>query len=187
MKNSIIYRWVLFLAVGLFLISHDGYSQEVKFNKQERKEAREMVRYANFHLLDSLLESKRFVLEADYLQNQYGDRIIVTPLLNFIKVNSSDIVLQTGTSIERGFNGVGGVTAEGRVGTYEVIRNLKNLSYYLKFTVLSNLGPYDVSITVNSDNRARATISGLSRGKLIYEGRLVTLENSRVYKGWNSI
>jgi hypothetical protein len=187
MKKSIFNVGSLFLAVGFFFISLNSYAQDVKLSRQERKSAREAVRTAQYIYIDTLLQSKSFVLEADFLQNQYGDRIHVTPLLNFIRVNSSDIVLQTGTSPDRGFNGVGGVTAQGTIGRYEIVKNFKSHSYYIKFTVHSNLGSYDVSMTVSSDNQARAEITGLNRGRLIYDGRLVSLKNSSVYKGWNSI
>lgn len=187
MKKSILNVGGLFLSVGFFFITLNSYTQDVKLNRQERKAVRETVRTAQFIYLDTLLQSKSFVLEADFLQNQYGDRIQVTPLLNFIQVNSSDIIMQTGTSPDRGFNGVGGVTAQGTIGSYKIFKNSKQSSYQIRFTVHSNIGSYDVSMIVSSNQRARAEITGLSRGKLIYDGRLVSLGNSRTYKGWNSI
>ncbi len=187
MKKSLFKLGSMFLVVGFFFISLNSYSQDIKLSKQERKAAKDAIKTAQFIYLDTLLQSKSFVLEADFLQNQYGDRVHVTPLLNFIQVDASDIVLQTGTSVYRGYNGVGGVTAQGTMSGYKIVKNLKSHSYFLKFTVHSNLGTYDISMTVSSDNRARAEISGLSRGRLIYDGRLVSLENSMIYKGWNSI
>jgi len=187
MKKSIFNLGSVFLVVVFFFTSLNSYTQDIKLSKQERKAAKETLKAEQFMYLNTLLESKSFVLEADFLQNQYGDRINVTPLLNFIQVNKSDIVLQTGTNVNRGYNGVGGVTAQGTMSSFKIVKNLKSYSYLLKFTVLSNIGTYYVSMNISSDNRARAEITGLNRGKLIYNGRLVALNDSRIFKGWNSI
>jgi hypothetical protein len=187
MKTSILRSESLFLIIGLILISFNSYSQNVKLSKQEQKEANRDKEYFNFQVLDTILENKSFVLEADYLENQYGNRRPVLSDLNFIKVDSSDAVLQTGSNVYLGFNGVGGVTAEGNIKGLEIVKNLKNLSFNLKFTVISNIGIYDVYMTINSDRIARATITGLTRGKLVYDGRIKTIYNSRIYKGSNSI
>ncbi len=61
----------LFLAFGLSLISLNSNSQDIKLTKQEQKEARKAQLYANFKAIDTLLMKKTFVLEADYLENQY--------------------------------------------------------------------------------------------------------------------
>lgn len=187
MKTSIFRSESLFLIIGLILISFNINSQDVKLSKQEQKEAERDKEYFNFQVLDTILESKSFVLEADYLENQYGNRRPVFSDVNFIKVDSSDAVLQTGSNVYLGSNGVGGVTAEGNIKGLEIVKNLKNLSFDLKFTVISNIGIYDVYMTINSDRIARATITGLTRGKLVYDGRIKTIYNSRVYKGTNSI
>ena len=84
-------------------------------------------------------------------------------------------------------NYVGGVTAEGSIGKYQVYKDHKKMSFTLQFSLLTNIGPYDVTMTVMANASARATISGLGRGKLTWDGHLETIENSRVFKGQNSI
>ena len=177
----------LFWIMGLFCISLNINSQERKLTRQELKEVRKAQLEANFWALDSLLNAKSFVLEADFLQNQYGDRIIVTPTLNFIKLNENNGILQTGSNWSMGSNNVGGVTAEGAIGKYEVFKDPKKLNFTLQFSLLTNIGHYDVLMTIMADASARATITGLGRGKLTWEGHLETIENSRVFKGQNTI
>jgi len=177
----------LLLTVGFLWISLNSYSQEININRKERKEARKAELAANFDVLNTLFETKSFVLEAYYLENQYGDRIPVSPIINFIKVNASNGVLQTGSNFRIGYNGLGGVTAEGTIGTWKIFRNYKNLSYTLQFSLHTNMGSYDVLMTVNADNNARAVVSGLRPGRLIYNGHLDTIHNSKVYKGQNTI
>jgi len=142
---------------------------------------------SNFSILDSLLNTKNFVLEADYLQNGYGVRIPVISDLNFIQVDESNGILQTGSNFRIGYNGVGGVTAVGKIGSWKINKDFKRLSYSLRFSLLTNLGYYDIFMTVTSDNHASATITGLGRGRLTWEGHLETVNNSRVFKGQDTI
>jgi hypothetical protein len=182
-RLRLINKGSLFLAFGFFWIFLNSFSQEAKLSRQERKEARKAELFANFHALDSLFESKSFVLEANYLENKYGDQIPVSSVVNFIMVNSTNGVLQTGNNFAIGYNGLGGVTAEGSIGVWKLDKDYKNLNFTLRFSILTDIGSYDVFMTVNADNRARATITGLWPGKLIYNGQLNMLDNSGVYKG----
>jgi hypothetical protein len=177
----------LFLIFGISWISLNSNSQDIKLSRQELKEVRKAQLAANFYILDSLLKDKSFVLEADYLQNEYGERIPVVSTLNFVKVDKTNGILQTGSNFSTGYNGVGGVTAEGNVGSWKMDKDAKKLIHRLQFNLLTNLGNYDIFITVTSDNYATATITGLGPGKLTWVGHLATLNNSRIFKGQNTI
>jgi hypothetical protein len=173
----------LFWILGLLCISLNSNSQERKLSRQELKEVKKAQLEANFWALDSLLKAKSFVLEADFLQNQYGDMVNVPPMLNFIKVNETNGILQTGSNSGIGYNNVGGVTAEGAIGKYEVYKDPKRMNFTLQFSLLTNIGHFDVIMTVMANASARATISGLGPGKLTWDGHLETIENSRIFKG----
>ena len=187
MKTVKIYLAGLLFLIGLIGISVHSYSQDVKPDKQERKEAKNAQRTADFNALDSLLSSGRYVLEADYLQNRYGYRILVSSNLNFIRVNGPTAVLQTGSDFRVGSNGVGGTTAEGNVGDYKVTRDKKNLTCTVTFNLLTNIGAFNIILNVNSGNNAKATITGTTSGRLTWDGHLTNLDNSRVFKGQNTI
>lgn len=176
-----------FLLLGLLAVTSEANSQEAKLTRQELKEVRKAQLAANYQILDSLLNKRMFVLEAEYLANKYGDKIVVTPNLNFIKLDKQTGILQTGTPYGAGFNGVGGVTAEGTLGKWQVIKDPKRMNYTVRFNLLTNIGNYDVLMIVSADANARATISGLGPGKLTWEGRLETIANSRVFKGRNTL
>ena len=177
----------LFWILGLFLISLNSNSQESKLSRQERKEVEKAQRAANFYILDSLLNAKSFVLKADFLQNKIGDRINVVSTLNFIKVDESKGTLQTGSNSGMGYNGVGGVTAEGSIGKWVIYKDEKHQIFRLQFSLLTNIGYYDINMSISSDNRARATIRGLGRDQLTWDGHLETIGNARVFKGQNTI
>jgi len=187
MKTMKINMVSLLLVFGFLGISSYSNSQDVKLDRKERREVRKAQLAANFYILDSLLNARSFVLEADFLQNRYGDRIPVVSDLNFIRVNKSNGVLQTGLNMSIGYNGVGGVTAEGSIGTWKINSDAKRLSHTLHFSLLTNIGHYDVFMNISADNHASATITGLGPGRLTWDGRLKTISNSRVFKGQNTI
>jgi len=187
MKPIKIFFSGLLVLSGLFGHSVSGICQDVKPDKQSMKEAKKAQLTANFYVLDSLLRSGRYVLEADFLQNKYGSRVSVPPMLNFIRVDGPKGVLQTGSDTRQGYNGVGGVTAEGSIVNYKITNDNKHLSTTVTFNLVSTLGNYDIFLTVSADNNAKATISGSTSGRLTWDGHLVTLNNSRVFKGYNTI
>ena len=174
------------MIAALLSISVLSFSQDKKLSRKERKEVEKTQLAMNFHIIDSLLAEKSFVLEADYLQDKYGLRIPVTSTINFIKVSKDEGVLQTGNSHYTGYNGLGGTTAVGSVGKWKINKDFKNMSYDVQFYIASNLGHYDVALKVNAANYATATITGLGPGKLSWVGHLVTLDNSRIFKGTTS-
>lgn len=186
MKKFIDYKFGLILALGFFWISIYSFSQETKMSRSERKEARKAELAANFNVLDTLLNARNFVLKADMLENKYGDRVNVSSTINFVMINGANAVLQTGSVSRVGFNGVGGVTAEGTPDSYKVTKNLKNKTYNVKFNLMSNVGIYDIFMTVNSDLSAYAVISGLTADKLTYRGYLEPATGSGVFKGYKS-
>ena len=179
----------LLMAGGLILNTFNANAQDMEkdLTRQERKFMRKSQLEANFNLLDSLFKSNKFVLVADFLQTKWGDRISVIPTINFIKVDGETGVLQTGANSGMGYNGVGGVTAEGSIGKMQITKNFKNLSYTLRFSLSTQIGHYDVVMSVSAGNYATATISGTTSDRLTWIGHLENVDFSKVYKGRNSI
>jgi len=175
------------LSIGLFCISQPGFSQDKKLDRQERKEARKAEIAANFDTLNAMLESRNFVLKANNLESKYGDVVQVSSNTNFILVHSSSGILQTAFNSMNGNNGLGGVTAEGEVGSWELFKNQKNMTFTVKFSLVTNIGIYDVLMTVNSDKKAHAEVSGLTPGRLIYNGYLASVSDSGIFKGRDSL
>jgi hypothetical protein len=152
--------------------------------KEEKKKQREIEEAERTRLVDLMVNAQRFVLEADYLSNQYGDRIVVSSTLNFIIVDSTQGTIQIASpSGIGGSNFMGGVTADGMITQYEVTKLAKSGGYNIKMLIMTSLGSYDIFISVTSDGYATATIGGNWGGKLNYHGRLVPLGISRIYKG----
>ena len=175
------------MAAALILTTFSVSAQEKEMSRLEKKEFRKAQLMANFNALDSVLNSRRFVLVADFLQNRYGDRISVVQTINFIKVNETIGTLQTGSATYIGYNGIGGVTAEGTIGDFKMTKNFKSHSYTVRFSISTQIGHYDVLMTVNAANNASATISGTTPGKLTWQGHIESLDYSKIYKGQDSV
>ncbi|MGA1978530.1 MAG: DUF4251 domain-containing protein [Bacteroidales bacterium] len=187
MKTMKVFLGGTLLILGLSAVSVNALSQDNKPTREERKEIKKAQMSRNFFILDSLLNSRCFVLEADYLSNNMGNMISVTSTLNFIRVEFTKGVLQTGNNVGMGLNGVGGVTAEGDIRSWQLTGNVKKLTHMLHFTLLTEIGEYDIFLTVTADNNATATISGMGPGRLTWIGHLNMISNSRTFKGMNAI
>jgi hypothetical protein len=149
--------------------------------EKQRIEKEEAARYAL--LVEEMVTAPAFVLEADMLYDRYGQSLSVQSTINFLMVDSTFGVIQVGSPLYLGQNGVGGITLEGPVSRYEVDKNEKRGTYIITYGLRSRLGNYDVTINVSSSGRADARVSGNFRGSLRYSGRLVHPAASRVYKG----
>jgi len=158
--------------------------EQRKLLKEERKkeEANAAAEYAK--LVDYMVKNSEFVLEADMLFDKYGNSQPVSSTVNFISVDSTEGVLQVGSPMYLGRNGVGGVTIDGNISDYEFTKNEKRGSYTINYNLISPVGSYDVNISVSESGRADARVSGnFSSGSLRYSGKLVHPKRSRVYKG----
>lgn len=157
-----------------------------KLEREQRKLQEQVEAEAMSRLVDSLVNQRNFVLTANYLSNQYGDRIIVNENINFIYIDSTDIVIQYGSmgSPLIGYNGLGGVTTDGTITKFDVTKTGRNKdNYSIKITAMTTLGIYDIFFFISPDGNGTATIGGNTRGKLIYYGNVLPVEGTRIYKG----
>jgi hypothetical protein len=171
------------LLLATSLSAQDYTAKKGTGNDPTRKEKRQAKLAAGFQQTSALLDSRQFVLEADWLSNNRGRRIPVTSSLNFISVDSIQAVIQTGNNTSLGYNGVGGITAEGNITNWKLDKNAKNMTASLRMDVFSHQGNFTIFMEISSSGRATARLSGMRAGQLIYEGRLVPLDTTRVYKG----
>jgi hypothetical protein len=186
MKNIAIAILGLFIVAGVSAGNKMNMEDDTNRSVGQDKNSKKAKSEAAFKQMAQVLENREFVLEADYLSNQYGDRITVTSTLNFIKVDSTSGVIQVGSNSGVGYNGVGGVTAEGNITKYELDKNEKKNTFFIQMTVMTSIGTYDVNLSVGANGYATATVSGLRRGRLNYSGSLVPLQATRTYEGTTS-
>ncbi|MCX6251383.1 MAG: DUF4251 domain-containing protein [Bacteroidetes bacterium] len=166
------------------------FAQSVKTEKELRKEAAEKKKEARkaklekeFEATAALLISQRFVLEAQTTGNRFGDRRPSPSNLNFIMVDSVHAVLQVGSSGRVGLNDVGGITLDGTITSWKLEKNDKGKTFDLYMTIITKIRTYDVIMSVSASGYASASINGNTASTLIFDGNLVSLEESGVYKG----
>ena len=171
------------LLVLLVVSSNLIFAQTKNDSIMSKKEKRKAKLEQQYKETKKLLDDKNFVLESDFLQSRHSVRYPVSSNLNFVKVDSSDVVIQIGSPGRFGPNGVGGVTAKGKITKWVLKEDEKRNTFYLSMNVMTPIGIYDVYMSIGSSGNAVARLTGLKPGELIFDGDLVALENSVVYEG----
>jgi hypothetical protein len=175
-------RLVVFFAliISASIIFAQGNDENAVLTKKEKRNAELEKEY---QLTKTMLENKDFVLEADYLQDRYGNRILVNSTINFVSVDSTEAFIQIGSNFRIGPNGVGGVTAKGLVNKWELTEDQKHKAFTLRMNVMTTIGIYDLFINIAASGRGTATLTGMTAGRLTFDGNLVPWEKSSVYIG----
>jgi hypothetical protein len=177
-------KTILFVFVFAFVfVNTYGQNQEKKkLTRKERKELRLRLKEEKIRLIDSAINNRQYVLEADYIMNKKGESFSVSSNINFVCIDSSKATFQFGSTYLIGLNGIGGVTVEGDITSYKVTKR-KSGSYYIRISVSSSVGFYDISINITSTGLADADISTISSKRINYSGKIVPLQQSFIYKG----
>ena len=148
-----------------------------------RKEKRNAEIGKQYQLTQDMLENKNFVLESDFLQDRYGNRIHVSSNINFVAVDSTEAIIQIGSNWGIGPNGLGGVTARGEITKWELVKNEKSKSFSLRMNVMTPIGIYDLYVSVSASGSATATLTSLRAGQLMFDGNIVQGANSSYFVG----
>ena len=170
------------LVIVLLLISNIIYAQNKTGNKVSKADKAAQIEM-QYLATENLIDSNAFVLTADFLSNRYGYRRIAEPTLNFIEVDSTDIVIQTGNSFGMGYNGIGGLTVRGRITRWDVNKDPVRKTFTIRMSVSSSLGFYDIFMNVNASGKTIATVSGMRGQEVIFEGSLSHIDEFQTYQG----
>jgi hypothetical protein len=185
-----IYLFLALCIIGVHAFSQVEESLESKTNKkltkEQKLEKRQAEAEATAKMVDMMVNQRHFVVEANYIGTQNGNKIVVNNNLNFISIDSSYIVIQIAPIMGMGgANGLGGITADGYISDWEMKRYGKNQQMYTisLFVRITRAGSYDIIMNINPDGSVQATLSGLDAAKIKFYGKLVPLQVSKVYKG----
>ena len=174
------------LALSVSLFAQDISSEAWrKMSKKERKEYKLKTALLEQEKTMELLNSREWVLEANQVQDRYGKTYNIESTLNFVGVDNENSTVQLGSSSNIGYNGVGGITLVGRVANYDLTENDKaGTGAFLKIQVSgASAGHISISMSISPNGSARATVTNARGGRLTYIGQIVSLADSRVYKG----
>ena len=183
MKRIIITVFAVLLTLPAFTQELSKKEQK-KLEKELKNEQKAEEAAQKAEIVNVMVHSQRFVLEALTLIDKRGNSVNVSSNLNFIASDSISGVIQVGSNSYIGSNGVGGVTVSGSISEYKYSIHEKSGSYKVSYRLRTHVGSYDVRLTVYPDGRADAVVSSTTWGdKLRYSGYLVPPALSNVYKG----
>lgn len=176
--KRLVLLFVLFISASFLFAQENGEN-----STQTKKERRKAELEKNFQLTKQMLDNKDFVLETNFLQDRYGFRVPVVSMINFVSVDSTKATIQIGSNWRVGPNGVGGVTAKGEITKWELTENPKNKTFTLRMNVMTSIGTYDLFFDISASGQSTALLTGLSSGRLTFDGNLVPHAQSSVFVG----
>ncbi|GMT46186.1 MAG: hypothetical protein IEMM0006_2018 [bacterium] len=161
-------------------------SEQRKLEKQKKKEERKKKSLASRQYYTKLIKSRRFVFQATRLYDSYGRYYSVTPDINFVAIKDNKIILQFGFQGIQGWNGVGGITAEGFLKNYRFYPG-KNNKQAMTVTAqiqpkFGGASPY-FTMSISNDGSADIQVTLDNGGLLRMGGQIYTPSQASVYKG----
>lgn len=188
-------KYLLLLVLCLFAMVENVLAQVEKDKGvlQKDEEILEKDQKVLKNQLDSLfyeeavvaIEEKSFILEADQVIFKTGKNAYVNSNTNFVAVKGENAVVQVAFNVpELGPNGLGGITVDGRVTSYEVKKD-KKANLYVSMNVMGVGISAVIRITMYAgSNDAVVDISpNLNSNRLTLSGNIYASDNSHVFKG----
>lgn len=184
----------LFFIALLFLICYAGYAQienpdSKNLTKEERKAMRKAKKEEDKRKREEALENfkeyaekREWVVEAFMVFDRHGQSYQMDPSINFVSVIEEETTIQLSFNGIMGWNGVGGVTLEGKIGKYEHSSDNKSVNITMS-AMGSGLGIVDIFLSVTGDGNSRVSVSGNWGDRITFQGKFVSLEESSVFKG----
>ena len=174
---------MIFLLLGFGAYAQNSKSDK-KAEKQARKEAKLQQAKENTAALIAVVESKQFVLQANTLFDRYGNSLPLNSNLNFVGFDGEYSTIQLSFTGLVGWNGVGGVTIDGRITKMEIKVKDDGIGFTINAAVQNKGGGLTTMFfRVSSDGNARVDMNGNFGERLSFQGFIVPLQESTVYKG----
>jgi len=180
MKNTALIIFALFM---LFSVQLMAQNNDEKLSRKEKKELRKKEEEKTKLEISKLLESRKFVFEADQIIDREGKTYLANSSINFISIDSNKAVFQLGSAATIGVNGVGGITIEGDITDFKLEKNEKNGYYYLILKVAAKTGFYEIQLDISPLGTTKARITTSDYRKVNYSGSIVSFKQSIIYKG----
>jgi hypothetical protein len=162
----------IIILIVCFGISLTGNSQDVKSERNARKEAKEAVISANYKALGASLAKKKFSLEMEYILVGSGNSKKMNQMLNYIMIDSSKCYWQSDsqdipTDLFKKVSKV-----EGSIDGWKLINDDKHKRYFIEFKMFTDNGLFYVTASIHSDKSISGDING-TRDRFTYSGRIV--------------
>lgn len=184
MKRIILAFLVL---MSIMAITDHLVAQETELSEKDtKKQAKAAAELDDFNEAKAMAESKRFVFVGSELYTAEGS-VTLTSQTNFFYVVGDDATIQftfQGMQYAPNPNGIGGVTAKGRVTKYEYKADKPKKPVTINVTVQplagQGSGIHQLAVTIYGEGNAELLMS--SSGTRI-KGTIVKPEDSKIYEG----
>lgn len=177
MKKSVL----LVLMVLFALQSFSQTKNESKQGKKEQKIEEQNEAIKNYH---QLVSSRKFIVEANSVYGNSGDSYTVSPSVNYFYIDSLNATIQLAFDGLVGYNGVGGVTIDGKIEKFDLVELKEGKPVSLSGTIQGNAGAiYTFTMYVNSSGLANVQLNGNWSNTVNFQGRILNLARSKVFKG----
>lgn len=183
--KKVIVLLMLVYSFGMIIQSNAQSAKEERKQAKAEKKAAKMEKdsIAN-ERLKLIVLSRVFVLEANTLYARTGQSFMLNSSINFVGFDGKNSTIQLAFDQLVGWNGVGGITLDGTIAKMEIIDNKKGLGFSINVSVKQKVGgAVTMILRVSTDGSARVEMSGTFGEKLTYQGKIVPLSESLVYKG----
>lgn len=183
-------KHIITLSLAMLIFVTGAWTQEgAKTDKEEqeseRKKAEESQRASNYEAILELLEDRNFVIEAYQFRDRYGQMVQVNTTTNFIAVRDSVATVQiVFPGSVSGYNGLGGITLDGRLTSLEI--NEKDPGKGVRFHMRvfgSGFASADMFVDVGTDGRAILRYNGLQGSRFTLQGYFQSWAGSGLFKG----
>lgn len=178
-------KMVSILICALALMVGHIQAQEVELTKEEKKALQEKIDSIQHAEAVEAVNAKKFTLEADQVVFKYGQTAYVTSNTNFVSVDGEDAVVQVAFNIlAAGPNGLGGVTVDGKVSSYEVKTDKKG-TLHLSMNVMGTgiSARLDISMPKGTNNATVTITPNFNSNRLTLNGVILPAFKSSVFKG----
>lgn len=175
-KVTIILAVLIGMAANVMADGESTREDWRNMSREERKAYREKKLAEDHAITGAILEGKAWVLEAHTLQDLYGESYTISPNINFIGIEDDQLTVQLGPHHDVGYNGVGGITLDSRVSSYEISEGKrKNSGYTITLSLMNSLmGSSRIVVNVSPDDTASATLTTMEGERITYGAELFT-------------
>ncbi|AZQ63020.1 DUF4251 domain-containing protein [Flammeovirga pectinis] len=152
--------------------------------KQQRKLLAQELEKMNHENAVVGIDSQLFVLEAIQAYDRYGNVENVNSTINFVKIVDDRAIFQLGFEGLVGYNGVGGITMEGKISDYQV-EKLENGRVTVKFNAMGPAMMVSMSFSLDgAGNYANVKVKAQTENiELNFRGVIKHMNQSRIYEG----
>ena len=153
--------------------------------RAKQKAEEKVMEQAAYNEAVQALNNREFVLEANQVVFRRGQNAFVTPTTNFVMMKGERATIQIAFNTPNpGPNGVGGVTVDGNVSSFNINTDSKgnvNCSFSVQGVGVS--AQVFIRLT-NGNNKASVAVSpNFNSNRMTLNGEILPLEHSNVFKG----